>query len=49
MSARLQYLEMSTRLLSPSHSNKARDERKATVSGDERKATVSLSFSQDKR
>ena len=54
-------LEMSTRLLSPSHSPKAREEHKATVSGDEHeatlstvsgdehKATLSLSFSQGKR
>jgi hypothetical protein len=34
---------MSTRLLSPSHSLRARDEHKATISGDEHKATVSLS------
>jgi len=40
---------MSTRLLSPSHSLKARGEHKATLSGDEHKATVSLSFSQGKR
>ena len=34
MSTRLLSLEMSTRLLSPSHSLKTRDEHKATVSGD---------------
>jgi len=33
MSTRLLSLEMSTRLLSPSHSLKTRDEHKATVSG----------------
>jgi len=38
MSTRLLSLEMSTRLLSPSHSLKARDELKATVSGDSLKA-----------
>ena len=49
MSTRLLSLEMSTRLLSPSHSLKARDEHVATFSGGERKATSSLSFSQGKR
>ena len=43
MSTRLLSLEMSTVLLSPSHSLKARDEHAATFSGDEHKATFSLS------
>ena len=42
MSTWLLSLEMSTRLLSPSHSLKARDERVATFSGDEHKATLPL-------
>jgi len=42
-------LEMSTRLLSPSHYLKARDEHAATFSEDEHIATFSHSFSQGKR
>ena len=59
MSTWLLSLEMGTRLLSPSHSLKTRDEHKTTFSGDEHKATFSsrdehkatfsLSFSQGKR
>jgi len=48
MSTRLLSLEMSTGLLSPSRSLKARDEHVATFStfsGGEHKATLSLSFS----